>query len=49
MFRRLLILLALLWVPAAAEARGIEPRLVAEGPAPDSAAAQPKNPSGGAR
>jgi len=34
MIRRLLILLALLLVPAAAQARGIEPQLVAEGPAP---------------
>jgi DsbC/DsbD-like thiol-disulfide interchange protein/cytochrome c biogenesis protein CcdA len=34
MFRRLLILLALLLAPAAAQARGIEPELVAEGPAP---------------
>ncbi len=34
MFRRLLILLALLLTPAAVQARGIEPRLVAEGPAP---------------
>jgi DsbC/DsbD-like thiol-disulfide interchange protein/cytochrome c biogenesis protein CcdA len=34
MFRWLLILLALLIAPAAAEARGIEPQLVAEGPAP---------------
>ena len=34
MLRRLLILLALLLVPAAAPARGIEPQLVAEGPAP---------------
>jgi DsbC/DsbD-like thiol-disulfide interchange protein/cytochrome c biogenesis protein CcdA len=32
--RRLLILLALLLVPALAHARGIEPQLVAEGPAP---------------
>lgn len=34
MLRRLLILLALLLVPAAVQARGIEPQLVAEGPAP---------------
>jgi DsbC/DsbD-like thiol-disulfide interchange protein/cytochrome c biogenesis protein CcdA len=34
MLRRLLILLALLVAPAAVEARGIEPQLVAEGPAP---------------
>jgi DsbC/DsbD-like thiol-disulfide interchange protein/cytochrome c biogenesis protein CcdA len=34
MFRRLLILLALLLPPALVEARGIEPQLVAEGPAP---------------
>src|SRR3954463_14573323 len=34
MLRRLLILLALLLIPALAEARGIEPELVAEGPAP---------------
>ncbi len=34
MLRRLLILLALLLVPALAEAKGIEPQLVAEGPAP---------------
>ena len=34
MFRRLLILLSLLLVPAVANARGIEPQLVAEGPAP---------------
>jgi DsbC/DsbD-like thiol-disulfide interchange protein/cytochrome c biogenesis protein CcdA len=34
MFRRLLILLALLFFPVAAQARGIEPQLVAEGPAP---------------
>ena len=33
MFRRLLILLALLLAPAIAQARGIEPELVAEGPA----------------
>jgi DsbC/DsbD-like thiol-disulfide interchange protein/cytochrome c biogenesis protein CcdA len=33
MFRGLLILLALLVLPAVASARGIEPRLVAEGPA----------------
>ena len=33
MIRRLLILLALLLAPALAHARGIEPRLVAEGPA----------------
>ncbi len=33
MFRRLLILLALLLAPALAEARGIDPELVAEGPA----------------
>src|SRR5207237_1410434 len=32
--RRLLIFLALLLVPALAQARGIEPQLVAEGPAP---------------
>jgi DsbC/DsbD-like thiol-disulfide interchange protein/cytochrome c biogenesis protein CcdA len=34
MLRRLLILLALLVVPALAQSRGIEPQLVAEGPAP---------------
>jgi DsbC/DsbD-like thiol-disulfide interchange protein/cytochrome c biogenesis protein CcdA len=34
MLRRLLILLALLLMPALAHARGIEPELVAEGPAP---------------
>ena len=34
MIRRLLILFALLLAPAIAEARGIEPQLVAEGPAP---------------
>jgi DsbC/DsbD-like thiol-disulfide interchange protein/cytochrome c biogenesis protein CcdA len=34
MLRRLLILLALLLAPAIAHARGIEPQLVAEGPAP---------------
>jgi thiol:disulfide interchange protein len=34
MFRRLLLLLVLLLVPALAGARGIEPELVAEGPAP---------------
>ena len=34
MFRRLLILLSLLLVPTLANARGIEPQLVAEGPAP---------------
>jgi thiol:disulfide interchange protein len=34
MFRRLLFLVALLLVPALAHARGIEPELVAEGPAP---------------
>ena len=34
MLRRLLILLALLLVPTLAQARGIEPQLVAEGPAP---------------
>jgi DsbC/DsbD-like thiol-disulfide interchange protein/cytochrome c biogenesis protein CcdA len=34
MLRRLLILLALLLAPAVAQARGIEPQLVAEGPAP---------------
>ena len=34
MLRRLLILIALLLAPALAEARGIEPQLVAEGPAP---------------
>jgi DsbC/DsbD-like thiol-disulfide interchange protein/cytochrome c biogenesis protein CcdA len=34
MLRRLLILLALLLTPAFAQARGIEPQLVAEGPAP---------------
>jgi DsbC/DsbD-like thiol-disulfide interchange protein/cytochrome c biogenesis protein CcdA len=33
MLRRLLILLAMLFVPALAHARGIEPQLVAEGPA----------------
>ena len=34
MLRRLLIFLALVLVPALAQARGIEPELVAEGPAP---------------
>ena len=34
MIRRLLILFSLLLAPAIAEARGIEPQLVAEGPAP---------------
>ena len=34
MLRRLLLLLALLLTPALAGARGIEPQLVAEGPAP---------------
>ncbi|HKC03715.1 MAG TPA: protein-disulfide reductase DsbD domain-containing protein [Sphingomicrobium sp.] len=34
MLRRLLILIALLLVPTLANARGIEPQLVAEGPAP---------------
>ena len=34
MLRRFLILLALLGLPAVAQARGIEPELVAEGPAP---------------
>jgi len=34
MFRWLLILFALMLWPAIAEARGIEPQLVAEGPAP---------------
>jgi DsbC/DsbD-like thiol-disulfide interchange protein/cytochrome c biogenesis protein CcdA len=34
MLRRLLILLALLLAPALAQARGIDPQLVAEGPAP---------------
>jgi DsbC/DsbD-like thiol-disulfide interchange protein/cytochrome c biogenesis protein CcdA len=34
MFRPLLVLLALLFVPALAHARGLEPQLVAEGPAP---------------
>ena len=34
MFRRLVILLALLIAPALANARGIDPQLVAEGPAP---------------
>lgn len=34
MFKRLLILLALLLVPALTHARGVEPQLVAEGPAP---------------
>src|SRR5438067_13602280 len=33
MLRRLLIVLALLLIPALAQARGIEPELVAEGPA----------------
>ncbi|MGE5600817.1 MAG: protein-disulfide reductase DsbD domain-containing protein, partial [Pseudomonadota bacterium] len=33
MVRRLLILLMLLFAPAIAQARGIEPQLVAEGPA----------------
>jgi DsbC/DsbD-like thiol-disulfide interchange protein/cytochrome c biogenesis protein CcdA len=34
MLQRLLLLIALLLVPALAEARGIEPQLIAEGPAP---------------
>src|SRR4051812_28900800 len=34
MLRRLILLLALLLTPALAQARGIEPELVAEGPAP---------------
>src|SRR4051812_29913537 len=34
MLQRLLILLVILLVPAIAQARGIEPQLVAEGPAP---------------
>ena len=34
MFQRLILLLALLFLPALAHARGIEPQLVAEGPAP---------------
>src|SRR3954464_11328566 len=34
MLRRLLILFALVLAPASAHARGIEPQLVAEGPAP---------------
>ena len=34
MLRRFLILVALLLAPAMAQARGIEPELVAEGPAP---------------
>src|SRR5689334_18901043 len=34
MLRRLLLVLALLLIPTAAQARGIEPQLVAEGPAP---------------
>jgi DsbC/DsbD-like thiol-disulfide interchange protein/cytochrome c biogenesis protein CcdA len=34
MLRRLLILIALLLTPALAQARGVEPQLVAEGPAP---------------
>ncbi len=34
MLRRLLLLLALLLIPTLADARGIEPELVAEGPAP---------------
>src|SRR4051794_41277514 len=34
MFRRLFLLLALIFLPALAHARGIEPELVAEGPAP---------------
>jgi DsbC/DsbD-like thiol-disulfide interchange protein/cytochrome c biogenesis protein CcdA len=34
MFRRLFLLLALMFLPALAHARGIEPELVAEGPAP---------------
>src|ERR671926_32149 len=34
LFRRLLILFTLLLTPALAEARGIDPELVAEGPAP---------------
>src|SRR3954453_4224582 len=32
--RRLLLLLLLIYVPALAQARGIEPQLMAEGPAP---------------
>ena len=34
MLKRLILLLALLLLPALAQSRGIEPRLVAEGPAP---------------
>ena len=34
MLRRFLVLIALLLLPAVAQARGIEPELVAEGPAP---------------
>jgi hypothetical protein len=34
MLRRLLILIALLLAPTLAQARGIEPELAAEGPAP---------------
>ncbi|HKP33309.1 MAG TPA: thiol:disulfide interchange protein, partial [Sphingomicrobium sp.] len=34
MFRQLLILLSILLTPAIAHARGIQPQLVAEGPAP---------------
>ena len=34
LLRHLLILIALLLTPALAQARGIEPELVAEGPAP---------------
>ena len=34
MLRRLLFIIALLFAPAVVQARGIEPELVAEGPAP---------------
>ena len=34
MLRRLTLILTLLLMPALAQARGIEPQLVAEGPAP---------------
>src|SRR4029078_2033142 len=34
MLRRILLLIALLFAPAMVQARGIEPELIAEGPAP---------------
>ena len=40
MLRRLLFLIALVLVPAVAQARGIEPELVAEGPAPANGAVE---------